>query len=442
MVTVPAPAVPSSMIIDQQPPTPTSDDAPAAVTWEFVRLADYQLPNPVGASAALEKWASLRRLFRHGGNEEAPPVKAEHELRALPDSRLHGLVQPIDWRAAAAALDRALADWLHDGKSGPLVRFVIGQPHCGHAEILAHWAARHRAACVAPPGAEQILGGDEHWLEDWPGDHRLWVLPNLEHCYLRHADGLGLVRRLLAQSVSGALGRGVIACDSWAWAYLQEVWPQPQPDALTLQAFDGQRLSSYLADLASRANGGKLRFRNAATGKEVQLVPAAQGSEVSPEIAQIAVHSRGNIGAAWTSWRSLLRSSPELPGDAEPAVPVAGKLAPASGASDHSGLPGEHADRDGETVWLSAVRHDAALPVEKGEGMAFILHTLLLHNGLPASLLPALLPQPEHRIASHVLQLQALGIVTLAGERWRISAAAYPVVREFLRRRGFLRDAF
>ena len=74
--------------------------------------------------------------------------------------------------------------------------------------------------------------------------------------------------------------------------------------------------------------------------------------------------------------------------------------------------------------------------------MAFILHALLLHNGLPVSVLPELLPQPEHRIASHLLQLQALGVVVLAGERWQISASAYAVVREFLRRRGFLKDEF
>lgn len=173
--------------------------------WEFVRLADYHVPNPVGATAALEKWASLKRIFRHD-NAEQRPVKTEDELRALSDVRLHGLAQPIDWRCAMAALDLALADWLHTSKSELPVRFVIGQPHCGHPEILAHWSARHRAHRVAPPSAEQILGSDERWLEDWPKSDHLWVLPNLEHCFLRHADGLGLVRRLLAQAASGALG--------------------------------------------------------------------------------------------------------------------------------------------------------------------------------------------------------------------------------------------
>lgn len=41
---------------------------------------------------------------------------------------------------------------------------------------------------------------------------------------MRHAGGLTLVRRLLERAVSGQLGRGLIGCDSWAWAYLQKVW--------------------------------------------------------------------------------------------------------------------------------------------------------------------------------------------------------------------------
>ncbi|EXI78311.1 MAG: hypothetical protein AW10_03155 [Candidatus Accumulibacter appositus] len=429
------------MIMDQEPSAQQPAGALPPALWEFVRLADYRLPNSVGASAALEKWTSFKRLFRYGDEEEQAPVKAEAELRMLSDSRLQALVQPIDWHCAAAALDLALADWLHTSKPDRPVRFVVGQPHCGHPEILAHWAARHRLHRVAAPSVEQILGGDERWREDWPSGDRPWVLPNLEHCYLRHADGLGLVRRLLAQAVSGALGRGVIGCDSWAWVYLQEVWPLPQPDALTLQAFDGARLSRYLGNRVSREKGGCLRFCNAVTGKEIQLACGPDDSKVSPEVNQLAVHSRGNIGVAWTAWRALLRSLPEQERPAEPK-PESKKHEQSDEAE--RAAQGAQADDDfaAETVWVSASLQEPPLPAEKGEGMAFILHALLLHNGLPVSVLPELLPQPEHRIASHLLQLQALGVVDLAGGRWQISASAYSVVREFLRRRGFLRDEF
>lgn len=411
---------------EQDLPSQPQDSASQPTLWEFVRLADYRVPSPARASAALEKWVSVKRIFQSNDNEEQAPVKSEDELCVLSQARLRHLVRPIDWRSATVALDAALADWQRTGNPDSPVKFVVGQPHCGHPEILAHWAARHRATRIEAPSAEQILGDDERWLEAWPATGRLWVLANLEHCYLRHANGLGLVRRLLERAANGALGRGVIACDSWAWAYLREVWPLPQPDALTLQAFDGLRLSRYLAELASCSSRNYLRFCNARTGTEMRLEPGMGSADVSPEINQLAVHSRGNIGSAWNSWRAALRATPD---QADKVAEEAGETQPA-------------ADQDPEIVWVSAARPEPPLPAEKGEGMAFILHALLLHSGVPASLLPELLPQPAHRLASSLLQLQALGIVALANERWQVTASAYAGVREFLRRRGFLRDDF
>ena len=417
------------MSIEQEPPLPEPDRVSQPMLWEFVRLADYRVPSPAGASAALEKWTSLRQLFRRdeqNQQDEQAPVKSEDELRLLSQSRLHGLARPIDWRGAAAALDAALADWLQASNADTAVRFVIGQPHCGHPEILAHWATRHDAIRIEAPSSEQILGDDSAWLEAWPAIDRLWVLANLEHCYLRHANGLGLVRRLLEQAASGALGRGVIACDSWAWAYLQEVWPLPQPGALTLQAFDGQRLSHFLAELMPCPVRDRLRFCNARTGNEVHLELGENNAAVSPEVNQLAIYSRGNIGCAWNSWRASLRATPDQGED----------------GTEQAGETQAGADPGAEIVWVSAVRQEPVLPAEKGEGLVFILHALLLHNGLPATLLPELLPQPGHRIASSVLQLQTQGVIALADGRWQISASAYAVVREFLRRRGFLRDNF
>lgn len=421
------------MSIGKHPPAQPQDSAPPPTPWQFVRLGDYRLPGPLGATAALERWASLKRIFGRGSEPELPPVKAEADLRALSQSRLQNLARPIDWRCAVPALNAVLAEWQQAAPVGEAVRFVIGQPHCGHAQILAQWAADHRAAMVEAPSVDRLLGDDGRWLDDWPAADRLWVLPNLEQCYLRHADGLGLVRSLLERAASGALGRGVIGCDSWAWAYLRRVWPLPQPAALTLQAFDGPRLSRYLAELVSCPGRDCLHFRNATTGKELRLEPGSGDAEVSPEVNYLAVHSRGNIGVALHSWRSALRAVPEQEQQVQPEAPA--EVA----ASLPAAVPDAEVD---DIVWVSTALREPVLPAEGGEAMVFLLHGLLLHNGLPASLLPELLPQPRHRIASCLLELQALGVVVMAGERWQVSVAAYSVVREFLRRRGFLRDDF
>ena len=72
-----------------------------------------------------------------------------------------------------------------------------------------------------------------------------WVFPCLERAYLRHPEGLTMVRRFLANAYAGNLGRGIIGCDSWAWAFLRHVWRGRVPVTVTLQAFDETRLARH-----------------------------------------------------------------------------------------------------------------------------------------------------------------------------------------------------
>ena len=79
---------------------------------------------------------------------------------------------------------------------------------------------------------------------------------------------------------------------------------------------------------------------------------------------------------------------------------------------------------------------------DAGEDTALLLHTLLLHNGLPAEVLAALLPIAPARLHLQVLQLEATGLVEMCAARWQVSALAYPGVRDFLRARGYHTDDF
>lgn len=71
----------------------------------------------------------------------------------------------------------------------------------------------------------------------------------------------------------------------------------------------------------------------------------------------------------------------------------------------------------------------------------FVLHTLLLHNGLPSRVLAQVLPFPESQIKNILRLLQAAGVVVSDQDIWRVAAKAYPAVREFLRYEGYLVDA-
>lgn len=394
--------------------------------WEMVPLAQYTVPRGPDQQLVRRKWAALRRLLRAADEETQAPVRAEAELRALPAVRLENLVPPIDWAPAAEALEHALAAGAPQGTSRPAVHFLIGQPHCGHAEILRHWAQAQGARILSPPRYEEILSGDHHWLADLGGTDGVWVLPALERCFLRHAAGLGLVRQILERAASGRLGTGLIGCDSWAWAYLQRLFPAPQLQALTLGAFDGHRLADLFLRL-SRADGGRpLNVRNARTGASVLPEPEALAAgevEIGKELKQLAAHCRGNPGIAWRYWRRRLRAEPER---AEPS----------------DGQRQSDAEGDEHVVWLTEAIDDPVLPAETSDDLVLILHVLLLHNGLPAWLLPELLPMPQGPIASLLWRLEALGMVALEADHWRVAALGYRTAREILRERTFLVDPF
>ena len=403
---------------DEQPP-----DTPSF--WSFVPIGEYQVPGLPASSAIADAWASFKRLLRKVDQASLQPARDEAKLRALPEVRLEHLAPPIDPTEPADALDTALYDWLNSDTVDRPIRFVINQPHA-HPDLLTFWAARHGAGIIDPPSPEQILDGDTDWLDQWPtddGTRRFWVLPQLAHCYLRHTDGLKLVRTLLARAEAGELGRGVIGCDSWAWAYLTHLWPVPHPGALTAQAFDGQRLTRLLTHQIKRKPRRLVRFRNARTGHDILSVPS-DDAEVHPEIVRLAAHTRGNPGTALTYWRRSLRTEPHEELAEAVKEPLSGELV------------------DEEDVWVSARVNEPVLPNEADEDVALVLHALLLHDGLPANLLPTLLPLTHDGCLAILLRLQRARLITQRDGRWAVTATSYSSVRSLLAGRDYLTDGF
>ncbi len=407
-------------------------DNSVAVLWEFVPPDDYLVPGFVGLSSAVKKWIVLKQFFRRNQDDSMTPARSEADLRMLPQVRLENLVPPIDWGQAALGLDNALQGWIEEKTSDLSVLFVIGQPWCGHGETIEKWAAVHGADMVVPPTHSEILSGDPGWLDQWPIRGRPWVLPHLEHCYLRHAQGLGLVRDFLERAARGSLGKGLIGCDSWAWAYIQRVWPVAQPRALTLQAFDGEKLTRFFFHLAEAGMQEQICFRNAGNGNRV--IPSFEemdggGYTISRELKQLAAHCRGNPGTAWTYWRRRLRSEPDEGGNAA--------------AEKNEGEVLGKQGKDSDVIWLAADIADPSMPMEADEDMAFVLHGLLLHNGLPVDALSELLPLSRSRVMSLLLRLKGCELVTPNDDDcWTVSALGYAVVRRFLHARDFLTDAF
>jgi hypothetical protein len=410
--------------------------------WSFTRLDRFRRP-PASARETVRKgfrglWDRIRR------RRLAPePPTLDIELEAMPGTILAEAAPDPDWRDAAPALHEALQDWWA-GENVGKVRVLIGAPYSGTQEIVAHWASAHGCHFPPEPTPEEIIRGNQGLEQLDQGPEKVWVIPRLERFYVRQGQGLNLVRRLL-EKINTSPGRFLLACDSWAWAYLSQTlnidvlmpWP------LVLEAFDQKRLGYWLRDLASQGTEKKFVFRQADNGKMV-LPPkekdrvrrgdeesgSNQGGQAGPEklanfLEQLAALSRGNPGVAWAIWRYCLRLTQEE------EVPTKAQEVAAKEGWDR-------------TIWVKPLSQVSlpALPEHQMKSPElFVLHALLLHDGLPGRVLAGILPFPESQTMGSLQRLRATGVVAAEADRWRVTAAAYPSVRDFLQQEGYLVDA-
>ena len=156
---------------------PAGDTGQEVSVWRFAPLADYRPPFPPVSSAASRTWSSLAWLLAGGGDKAQPPVPDREALQLLSPEQLARLAPVPDWSLAAASLDHALADWWRQDRPERPVRFLIGPPFSGQAEMVRCWGAALGAAVITEPTSEQILSADGRWLDDWPDAAPLWVLP-------------------------------------------------------------------------------------------------------------------------------------------------------------------------------------------------------------------------------------------------------------------------
>lgn len=396
--------------------------------WQYVPIADYNLPVEPVQHAAKKNLLSLRQLLRLDKQEAASALKTDDDLLKLPHWQLERLAPAPDWRSAAETLGDHLQDWLEQDNPDQPVIVLVGPPYSGHAAILDAWAEQERWHRLNPPTTEQILADDDGWLSEQNESNGRWVFPHLEKAYLRQAAGLSLIRRFLDCVFSGDLGRGIIGCDSWAWAFLSRVWQRQQIVPLTLQAWHEEQLTRLIQTTAVLSDNRQIAFRQSDNGHYLFPPPDTDEAENSVELSNflqlLAAYSRGNLGVAWSIWQNSLQAEPDESLDEDIA-------------EEDQQLPQQ-------TIWVPPWDHlqQLALPPDVGRDQAFVLHALLLHNGLPPTLLQQLMPLSPSQTAETIFQLKAAELIVVEDEGLRVSPRGYPAVRQFLKSNGYLVDQF
>ena len=393
--------------------------------WQWVPASEFRLPPAtVKASVINRIKAFISRLSSKKPEKQVPRVDAE-KLQALSESMVASVVPHIPWADHAADLDAVLGPFLKSDQTHGLV--LVNIPHTGTDEMLSCWAAKNDCRIIDPPSAKAILSADETWLDSFASSDGTWVLPRLEACYLRHENGLHLVRNFFQRLMSGKLGPGIIGCDSWAWSFFKHALDCRTTHELVTRAFDAENLSLWFVKLSQRDSTRPIVFRHSDTGR-VLMTAGAGNDEIdraydSSFLKDLAFYSRGIPGVALACWRESLR-----------------------GAPDSKKIEQKQAENrpDHQVIWVQPFSSLATpkIPAQAGRDHAFVLHCLLLHNGLSETILNTLLPMPAGQLSQIITELKAAGLIKAIENRWRLSPLGYPVAREFLAGEGYLLDDF
>ncbi|MCP5097922.1 MAG: hypothetical protein GY943_20435 [Chloroflexi bacterium] len=407
--------------------------------WEYVPLNQYERPNPPAREAMRNGVVSFWKRL-HPVNQLN--LMRRKELQSIPPYLLNRAAPVPDSNQVMHALDMALQGWRQSKEVRQTVQVIVGPPGSGVAEVVTELAKNKGWQIVGAPTTSQILEDGSAWLANVMEDNLTpLVIPWFGKCFLRHQEGLTLMSRLV-DWLQGTKRRCLIACDSWAWAYLIKALQIDVmlPIPLTLAPFDGTRLQFWLPSLARRIHQGRFVFRDLSNGQPIFPMAEQYASDmkhidkqesyygdwvsVSYFIRQLAAYSRGLPGVVWAIWRECLQLSQDI------------NLSKAARIEDLAD--------DRFTVW---VREWSQLtlpivPAPIGTDECFILHTLLLHGDMTAQLLADLLPLSFNQVR-HILHFfWEAEIVEQSDNVWRVSILAYPAVRQFLANEGYLIDRF
>ena len=394
--------------------------------WHFIPLSEFLRPPEPARETVRKGIRGIINQFRND-SKSGDEFSVRQNLSAVTIPMLARVASLPQWEDSQQALTEIIQTWAEESPPSSPIRVVVGAPYDGTPEMLRNWSREKEWRLVEAPTPKQILNGGEAWLEQFAHNQDMpLVVPRLERLYLRHHQGLSLVRQFL-DWLWQRKAHCLIGIDSWAWTYLSKsigidaLVPQP----LTLAPFGAAEFQTWLRELAEGSERLGFVFRQSDNGKIV--LPGA-GSKLDPGSVQseylkyLAAFSRGNPGVGWHIWRHSLEYEADENVE-EKAVAIAEQ-------------------GQGRVMWVRSWSN-LNLPVLTGPvgGAGYqLFHTLLLHAGLPAQIAARILPIEFGEVLQHLQRFQSLGLINQVEDRWRVAALGYPAVRSALAREGYLVD--
>lgn len=408
-----------------------NDSDTTVIPCKVVELSEYKTPEILLEERVKE---GIRGVFRNLLQREEEVFLPYDKLTAFTSRQIERIVPHPDWKKVVKCFDEVM-------KSMEEKRVVlINKPFSGTDEIVRSWLKDNEFKILTGPTHNEILNfhTDRKFKINVEPNENIAIV-NLEKWFVRHHDGLFIIESL-AEILSTHMGGIIIVCQSWAWNYLTKILNIyfKSFEKRIVQALDYSLLQQWLLELNTKsmrqgflfrlANNGNLVFENQLSrvdeleeeGKKLQL-------KVDEKYMKNLVgYSLGLPMICWHIWRNSLRILPDENFQLD--------------EKDEEVLQQQRL----YTVWVTPWK-DVSLPVipqNMSSEEQMILHTIALHNGLPVEIMAFILNFDEKQIENYIKKFEKIGLIWRKEEEDLITIApnAYPRVREYLKRTGYLID--
>ncbi|NJL84748.1 MAG: hypothetical protein HC886_00255 [Leptolyngbyaceae cyanobacterium SM1_1_3] len=334
-------------------------------------------------------------------------------------------------------IDQAVTQWRSDPKAPnhlviiadptePLEkyrRWVLDQPDWASVALLSDWHRRPQDYTTIADKLAQAIETAQAAGE--PG--QLVVLPSLDQCFLRCADGLAAIDYLRDAIAGDRHHFWVLSCNQWAWQYLDSVCHTRAyfQQTLTIPKLDGWALRRWLLPLNANV---EYPF---ATAEQVQPAPKP------PQ------QSDSETAEAWAS---------ELEEQYFTALATAaGGISQVAAALWLTSLCHQESEKTAETAaqetvesreYHSVVLKDLAFPELPSltADDRYLLFSLVLHRSIDISDLALTLGDSLEQVTSQAWPLLQQDVIAIAPLGYQLNPAYYLLVRANLRRNNFVVD--
>ncbi|MBD3641294.1 MAG: hypothetical protein HUJ18_09910 [Marinobacter sp.] len=378
----------------------------------------------------------LTAQLRAGISPEEEPFQSLDNLPSLTDKQIQHIAPHPDFTSLAQAVLESLDELRQSETLRREVAMVVAPPFSGLREALVRLPGLRGGSdaaeswhLIAPP--DNLLMNREEARRWWDEQDLTgpWVIPELADFWLRHSSGFSLISELLRRIAAGQVGPGLVGCSSWCWQFWESYLPDAHLSPLTLAPLDGDRLGQWLEFLATSRDERAVTARMTDDGLYVLPVENPSDAEKrkhSGFLRDLATASRGIPGVALAIWQRSLRARPEDDMEEDPGNQKQGTR--------------------GRNCWVVPLDQLSlpAMPQSSDRSIGFILHALLLHDGLEAERITLVtgVGEPELELAlSRLSRADVVGLGEASG-RWHVTPLGYPTVRRHLQSWGYPVDAF